>query len=327
MKQNPEGSLHGTDGEPMNTLRDLQEIFLDHERDRNFSSYTIRGHRYTLTPFLDWLEAQAQVTTADRLCKAHLDAWLKHLNGHRTPKGLPFKPQTMNLHIINARTFLEYLAARGYVPASLPTVLQCVRTPKLLPQGALTHAQARKLIAKLETSTPEGYRNRAIIELLYSSGLRAAELLAMDMGDVDFAHATATVIGKGKKQRVVPVGRTALRCLESYLRAVRPFMVRDPGERALFLDRQGSRLRYNAFAQIVRACAARSGVEDVHISAHTFRRSCATELLRGGANMYHVKDLLGHETLNTLKHYAKLTITDLKKTHEQCHPRERDEDL
>jgi integrase/recombinase XerD len=163
-----------------------------------------------------------------------------------------------------------------------------------------------------------------MIELLYSSGLRSAELLGLDVGDVDFEQATAIVTGKGSKQRVVPIGRTALRFLESYLKAMRPFMVRNPAERAMFLNRQGGRLRYNAFCQIVATCAGGSGVEKVRITAHTFRRSCATELLRGGANMYHVKDLLGHESLNTLRHYAKLTIVDLKKEHRRCHPRERD---
>jgi integrase/recombinase XerD len=309
----------------MTTLPDHLKNFLAHERDRNYSRCTIRNHHYTLTPFLDWLETQKQVATADQLRKAHLDAWLNHLNAHRTRDGLPFKAQTVNSHIIAVRTFLDYLGARGFVPAGLPEALQCVKAPKLLPQGALTHSQARKLLAQVRTGTPEGYRNRAMIELLYSSGLRAAELLGLDVGDVDFTHATAIVTGKGHKQRMVPVGRTALRCLESYLKAVRPFLVRDPGERAVFLDSKGGRLRYNAFAQIIRACAVRAGVDEVHVTAHTFRRSCATELLRGGANMYHVKDLLGHETLNTLQHYARLTIVDIKKTHEKCHPREREE--
>lgn len=309
----------------MTTLHDLLKTFLDHERDRNFSRCTLRNHRSILGAFVTWLDAQGHATAADQLRKAHLDAWLKHLNGHRTTKGLPLKAQSVNIHIIAVRTFLEHLAARGFVPGGLLEALQCVKAPKLLPQGALTHTQARKLLAHVRTGTPEDYRNRTMIELLYSSGLRAAELLGLDVGDVDFTHATATVTGKGNKQRVVPVGRTALRCLESYLKAVRPFLVRDPGERAVFLDSKGHRLRYNAFAQIVRACAVRAGVDDVHVTAHTFRRSCATELLRGGANMYHVKDLLGHETLNTLQHYARLTITDLKKTHEKCHPRELDE--
>jgi len=309
----------------MTTLHELLVAFLAHEYDRNYSRCTLRNHHYTLTAFLDWLETQKQVVTADLLRKAHLDAWLHHLNAHRTRDGLPLKAQSVNIHIIAVRTFLEHLASRGFVPTGLPEALQCVKAPKLLPQGALTHAQARKLLVQVRTHTPEGYRNRTMIELLYSSGLRAAELLGLDVGDVDFTHATATVTGKGNKQRLVPIGRTALRCLESYLKAVRPFLLRDPGERAVFLDRKGQRLRYNAFSMVVRACAVRAGVDAVHVTAHTFRRSCATELLRGGANMYHVKDLLGHATLNTLQHYARLTIDDLKKTHEKCHPRERDE--
>jgi integrase/recombinase XerD len=265
------------------------------------------------------------VLTADQVHKAQIDAWLKHVIGRRTRNGLPLKAQSLNLHIAAARTFLGYLAARGYVPTPLVGGLQGVKAPRLLPQGVLTHAQTRQLLTRVATGTPEGYRNRAMLEILYSSGLRAAELLGLNLRDVDAAHATAIVTGKGNKQRVVPIGKTALRCLESYVKAVRPFMVRDQAECALFLDRRGRRLPYHTLAQIVRAAAARAGLEGVRVTAHTFRRSCATELLRGEANMYHVKDLLGHETLNTLKHYAQLTIVDLKKTHAKCHPRERDE--
>ena len=93
----------------------------------------------------------------------------------------------------------------------------------------------------------------------------------------------------------------------------------------MFVDSQGRRFPYYTFRLQVKACARRAGLS-IEVTPHTFRRSCTTELLRGGANMYHVKELLGHETLSTMKHYAKLTITDLKKTHEKCHPRERDED-
>ena len=309
----------------MTTLQELLAAFLDRERDRRFSRCTLRNHHYVLTAFLTWLSARAQATRADQLRKAHLDAWLQHLNAHRTPKGLPLKAQSLNLHIIAVRCFLDDLAARGFVPAGLAAALQCVRTPSFLPLGALTHAQARQFLARVPTGTPEGYRNRAMLELLYSSGLRAAELLGLDVGDVDLGNATAIVTGKGSRQRVVPVGRTALRWLESYLKAVRPFLLQAPEEPAVFLDRRGRRLCYHAFAQIVRECARHAGPPGTHVTAHTFRRSCATELLRGGANMYHVKDLLGHATLNTLKHYVRLTITDLKRTHARCHPRERDQ--
>jgi integrase/recombinase XerD len=271
--------------------------------------------------------AAREVRTVDLVLKEHLELWIRHLNAHRTKRGQPLQPQSINLHIVGVKQFLDYLAVRGFVPGHLPNALQCVKAPSLLPQSVLTHAQVRAFLLGLQTGTLEGYRNRAMLELLYSSGLRASELLGLDVLNVDLAHATAIVTGKGKKQRVVPFGRTALSCLESYLKAIRPFMLHRGDEQALFLDRRGRRLGYHALSQIIKACARRSGLTEAHVTAHTFRRSCATELLRAGANMYHVKDLLGHESLTTLKHYARLTIMDLKKTHQRCHPREQDDIL
>src|SRR6056297_3397512 len=171
-------------------------------------------------------------------------------------------------------------------------------------------------------STTNRRRDRAMLELLYSTGIRAGEVLALDVARVDLKNATATVYGKGRKERVVPIGKTALRYTESYLTAVRPFLLRDRTEQAVFLDPKGERLPYHCFRRLVHKYADALGIA-VNVTPHTFRRSCTTELLRSGANMYHVKDLLGHESLDTLKHYAKLTITDLRATHRQCHPRER----
>ena len=199
-----------------------------------------------------------------------------------------------------------------------------IKEPQLLPTSVLNHGQMRELLSSIQTSDPEAYRNRAMLELLYSAGLRAGELLGLNVGDVDLASGTAIVLGKGNKQRVVPVGRTARRVLESYLRGVRPFLMREPGEQALFLTRAGQRMPYHAFWRMVHHYIAKAELPG-QVSPHTFRRSCTTELIRGGANIYHVKELLGHESLDTLKHYAKLNIQDLKETHRKCHPRERDE--
>ncbi len=134
--------------------------------------------------------------------------------------------------------------------------------------------------------------------------------------ETEYAH------GKGDKQRVVPVGKTALRFLETYMVGIRPFLIKDKAEKALFVSVEGNRLSYGTYNTTIKRLAEKSGV-DAYVTSHTFRRSCTTELIRGDANMYHVKELLGHESLDTLKHYARLTITDLKKTHARCHPRER----
>lgn len=309
----------------METTRTLTEFLiahLDHGRSLNLSVHTLEAWEYHVRAFLDWLEKTYGVRTADRLRGAHLEGWLKHLTAHRTSRGLPLKPKSINKQIESLRTFLKYLVGHGLLTRVLVESLDYVKEPRLLPTSVLNHAQVKKLMARVDTSNVEGIRDLTMLELLYSTGLRVAELLGLDIADVDLANATAIVTGKGNKQRVVPIGRTALRLSESYLKAVRPFLVRDPGQKGLFLDRFGKRMPYATFLRRLHHYSQRAGLE-VNVTPHTFRRSCTTELIRGGANLYHVKELLGHETLETLKHYTKLTITDLKKTHEKCHPREK----
>ena len=310
----------------MKTFADLLGEHQDHLRAINYSADTLYKARFNLLAFFRWLEATYQVRTADQLRQKHLDAWQQHLHGYRTGKGLPLRPLSINKQIESVRGLLKFLASRGYVQAALVNVLAYVKKPKLLPTSVLTHAEVKKLLARIPTSSPEGYRDRALFEMLYTTGLRRKELLGLNVADLDFKNRTALVMGKGSKQRVVPIGKTALRFVETYVLGVRPFLVRDPRESALFLDRYGKRLPAPILVRRLHGYADGLGFA-VTVTPHTFRRSCTTELIRGGANIYHVKDLLGHEELDTLKHYTKLTIEDLKKTHEKCHPREQDEAL
>lgn len=272
----------------------------------------------------DWLADYLAHGQSLLLSRVHLENWQRHLAGHRTLRGLPLKPRSVNKHIESLRMFLKYLAGHGVIPLALSEKLQYVKEPNLLPNSVLDHAQVKTVLKAVETGHAAGYRDRAMLELLYSSGIRAGELLGLNVADVDLSNATALVMGKGRKERVVPIGRTALRLLESYLKAVRPFLARQPQETALFLNRKGERMPYHTLLRLVHQYAGKQALE-VNVTPHTFRRSCTTELIRAGANLYHVKELLGHESLETLRHYTRLTITDLKKTHEKCHPRERGE--
>ena len=307
-----------------NTLTDQLDEYCTHLRSRNYSPATLKKISLAVMRFLRWVREAHEIETPDRLQIRHMDAYQRHLMNWRTVKGLPLKPATINVRINSLVGFLRYLAARGYVLKALPNALQPVKLPKRLPESVLTHAQVKKIIRQIDTSTPIGYRNRAIIELLYTSALRAKEILALDVGDLDFQQHTALVHGKGDKDRIVPIGRTALRVLESYVVAVRPFLAHDPDEHALFVTKWGKRCRYHIIKNWLNRYTG--GLDlDVRVSSHTFRRSCTTEMIRAGANIYHVKELLGHESLETLRHYTRLTINDLKKTHEKCHPREKDE--
>jgi integrase/recombinase XerD len=132
----------------------------------------------------------------------------------------------------------------------------------------------------------------------------------------------AQVFGKAKKERVAPIGKTELKTLETYVKAVRPFLLKTLETAALFIGYTGNRICYDTLREIVQFYADKAQIKE-NVTPHTFRRSCTTALVREG-NLYHLKELLRHESLDTLKHYTKLTITDLKKPHAKCHPREKD---
>jgi site-specific recombinase XerD len=264
------------------------------------------------------------------------DRLLRSLAEYRTVKGLPLKPSTINGRVSSLRTFLDWLHDRGRLGKRLSEHLHHVKEPWLLPTSVLDHDQVKSVISVIDADTPEGLRDMAVYELLYSSGIRVGELERAKVSNLDLDNATLKVRGKGDKERIVPVGRTAIRRLVTWLRAGRPFLLGRGSEPcdALFLNAVGGSLKSFTVRRRLHAYAREAGIEEKsddnpsekRITPHTLRRSCTTEMVRADANLYHVKELLGHATLGTLKHYAKLNINDIKKTHEQCHPREKDED-
>ncbi len=302
------------------TIANLADEYILYLESLNYSKVTIRNVQLDLSLFLKHLDCLGALTAPD-LRKAHIFSWQEHIPLRKNGRGVPVGPETVNQKIGRTKGFLKFMALKGHVLASLD-VLRRVKSPKTLPGNILPHAKIRKMFSSMDTSRMDSYRDRTILELLYSSAIRAGEAISLDISAIDFSGAVVKVYGKGRKERMVPVGTTAMRFLETYVRAVRPFMVNGRSGTALFLGRSGDRLGYCGLKKIVRKHCGKTG--DVWVTPHTFRRSCTTELVREGANIYHVKELLGHESLSTLKHYTKLTINDLRKTHEKFHPREKD---
>ena len=307
----------------MKTLYDLLDNYLERLESLNYSKVTRRTTYYNCLDCIKWFERTQGVKTADMLRKAHIETWQKHLVSRRTKKGFPLKARSINKKIECVKGLFKYLVEFGFMQKKTFDILRYVKQPQVLPVGVLENRDMKKMLRKIDISSMTGYRDRAILELMYSCGLRAGEIVKLDVRDVDFTNSLAKVTGKGSKERMVPVGKTAIRYLETYIRAVRPFMLLAGTEDAMFINRHGTRLQYHSLRLIIIEHAGNVKLKE-HITTHSFRRSCATELIRGGANLYHVKELLGHEDLQSLKHYTKLTITDLRKTHAKYHPRERD---
>jgi integrase/recombinase XerC len=307
----------------MKPLKILHEDFLSHMEFCGRSPHTIRMLRHCVGHTLRWLEETQRVTGPDQLNRGHLELWVKTVQARRTTKGLPRQLNTLIKQYETDRVFIQWLEKRGALPAGLHETLPRVKQKNLLPTSVLTHEQMEQLLSRTDITTTDGFQLRAMQEFLYTSGVRIAELLGLNLDSVDLVARTARVIGKGQKERMVPFGLTAHDFLEAYLTGIRPLRLRDPFETALWLDRQGSRMPYHTFRRDLIEVVDAAGLDD-DVRPHTFRRSCATVLLRGGANVWYVKDLLGHERVDTLDPYLRLLIDDLRKTHAECHPREKD---
>lgn len=309
----------------MTTLAAQLDAYIARMESIQQSPVHLRGLRFTVRRTLRWLEGNRGITQPNQLTAVDLDGWFRHVTTRRTRKGVPLKLTSVSKQFQCDRAFLIWMEKNGVLPEGLHEALPSVKIPDLLPTSILDHTKMVRVLDRVGSQTAEDHQLRAMLEILYSSGVRISELLSLNIDAVDLDHGLMRVTGKGAKERVVPIGKTARARLESYLRGVRPLLQRQPGQTALWLNRWGARLPYHTFRRQLAAHVEDVGLK-THVTAHTFRRSCATELIRGNANLWIVKDLLGHETVESLRPYIRMTIVDLKKTHKKCHPRERDRD-
>ena len=231
---------------------------------------------------------------------------------------------TVNTHVLALRGFFGFLAARGVVPGGLLPILAYVKAPKLLPKHTLSHAEMMKMLTAASADTPLHVRDRAVLEVLYSSGIRREELVRLRLDHLDLEGGVIRIEqGKGGKDRVVPAGRHAVDWLGRYLAAARPALLGRREEHGrVFVSKRGFPLDGTSVLEIVKRWARAAGIGKP-VGPHTLRRSCATGMIRGGAGVGHVKDLLGHEDFASLASYVKLAVVDLQEAIRKYHPREQ----
>lgn len=307
----------------MTDLEALAERYLKSMAVRNLAPGTINNHRFYLRRFFEFL-GENRVGNVAGITRETVRDYQTSLYEHVNRRGEPNCASTQNNGLKVVKAFLRYLVGEGLIVDDPSREVTYARQPKRLPRSVLTQGEMKKILHAPNTKAVLGYRNRAILELLYSTALRKEEVNNLLLTDVDYREGYVRVnAGKGNKDRVVPLGKIACRYLENYVKEVRPTLIRDPYENHVFLSLRGRRLSRNVIWEIVRRCAAWSKVMK-RVSPHTFRHTCATLMLRNKANLRHIQELLGHASLNTTQVYTAVSITDLKEAHAKCHPREKD---
>jgi integrase/recombinase XerC len=279
--------------------------------ERRLSPHTVAAYEHDLRALLAFLEREHIASFKE------LDSFgVRRFAAESHRKGLGARSVARRLSAV--RTFLNYLIETGVLKSNPGVHVQAPKAPRRLP-ATLDADQVASLLA-ISGDDPETLRDRAILELFYSSGLRLAELVSLDLGDVDAADRTVRVTGKGSKTRVVPVGKQALAALHDW-QAVRSELAR-AGETALFVGKRGERISPRVVQRRVNEWAKRQGAP-TGVHPHMLRHSFATHLLESSRNLRAVQELLGHASLSTTQVYTHLDFQHLASVYDQAHPRAR----
>ncbi len=294
--------------------------FEQYLQTRNYSQRTIKGYRGEARALLSFLQERGLRSLAD-LSASHLEEYRLHLYYLRH-KGQPLTVTTQGCRLGAVRHFVRFLVHQDYLLTNVAVHLDLPRRPRTLPRNLLSERETVQLLETPACDTPIAVRDRAILETLYATGLRNSELngLQLDEWDAEY-HCFRLRHGKGGKPRVVPLGAEAEFWLKDYLEKVRPTLLREAGERAIFLNRVGKALTRDVLIKIV-SCWGRQAGLSKGVTPHLLRHCCATHMLKRGADLRHLQALLGHSSVETTERYTQLEVSDLRKVVQRCHPRE-----
>ncbi len=312
----------------MNDLEIYMEKYLEHLAVLNLAPVTIRKHRYMLGLFRAYLGEMGILEVA-KVTPESLRDYQSSLVERENLRGEPIEVCSRNGILKPVKCFFRFLCEENFLLCDPARRLMYAREPKRLPRTILTKEEMKKLLETPDTRTALGYRDRTILELMYSTGLRKSEVNHLHVSDVDTSDGFARVNqGKGHKDRVVPLGKIACRWVENYIKSVRPMFlgVRGQNHPYLFVTSRGYPFSLSAVWGVVTRHAKAAGLEK-RITPHALRHTCATLMMKNKANVRHIQVLLGHSSLESTQVYAQVTVVDLKEAHKKYHPRERDRTL
>lgn len=282
---------------------------------RNLADNSIRGYVSDLESFLRHLE-KLQIDEFSQLELSHLRSWLADLQSSGVARS------TMARRIVSIRAFTYWAASQGWIKSDFGAALAIPKPHKTLPE-VLDIADTEVVIASMQTRADEDpnpltIRDLAMIEVLYATGIRVSELCGLDLRSIDESRNTLQVMGKGSKERVVPIGIPALDALRHYLKIARPELVAEKSGSAVFLGSRGSRIDQRTVREVVYQAMMAVGSK---MGPHGLRHTAATHLLEGGADLRTVQEILGHSSLATTQIYTHISPDRLQKAFDNAHPR------
>ncbi|MDY0019322.1 MAG: site-specific tyrosine recombinase XerD [Anaerolineae bacterium] len=291
----------------------LQQFLHYIQFERGYTANTLAAYHNDLEQLQDFLK-EAHVAGWEGVTPDLLDDFLTSLGASE------YNPTTIARKVASVRSFFHFLFTEGVISSELAEWLRQPRVGRRLPH-ALSEEDVQRLIQAADADgTALETRDRALLELMYATGLRATEVVTLTLQDVNTKEGTVRCTGKGNKERLIPLYETACKALQVYIQEARPFLLRDPGKGSLFLNRGGRPLTRQGIWFIIQHYAKKVGLED-RVTPHTLRHTFATHLLTGGAELREVQQFLGHASITTTQIYTEVSNQRKRAVYDQAHPR------
>jgi len=281
--------------------------------EKGYSNHTVVAYRNDLTQFLTYLIGEGTSSWQD-VDRAHIQNYILYL------KKREYASSTVGRKVAAVKSYFHFLVADGVLRDDPAAVVDSPPVDKHLPHPLSLDEVQRLLMEPARSSTPKGLRDRALLELMYATGMRASEVVGLEIGAVDLEARTVRCLGKGNKERILPLYERAREALSVYLENGRARLLRGRDETALFVNHRGRPLTRQGLWMLVKEYALAAGIER-EVTPHTLRHSFATHLLDGGAGLREVQQLLGHTNISSTQIYTKVSTRRKREAYDKAHPR------
>lgn len=303
----------------LNRVGLLMERYVQDRGQRGYSPATMRLYRHNNTEFLKYLEEDERIDDLKQVDRQVVSRFQSYL--YTKERALSFK--TQELKLVAVRNLFRWCERQGLIYHDPTKFIEFPRKQQSLPKDIFKEEEIKKVLDAVDIDSKLGLRDKAVLELLYSTAIRSGELCDLTIFDVQKENQTVHIRrGKGGKERYVPIGEVALGYIEEYLEHARDKFVNAKNLPWLFITYRGTKMKNTGVAPIVQKYAGKAGINR-YTHAHMIRHSTATHMLKRGADIRAIQELLGHSKLETTQLYTKVSIQDLKKIHRKTHPRER----
>ncbi len=281
--------------------------------EKKLANNTITAYKQDLNAYLNYLNAEHSLQSIQQVKRSHIIAYLAHMQ--KQNKAVTSIARTVS----SIKAFHHFLYRDERIDRDVTVHLESPKRKRRLPR-VLSQSEVERLLAQPDESSPFGIRNKAMLELLYATGIRVSELTQLNLNDLHLSSGFLKTIGKGNKERLIPIGSLAALAINRYLEEGRPKIAKNKQEQALFLNRLGGRLTRQGFWKIMKQLAKEANIKK-DLTPHTLRHSFATHLLENGADLRSVQEMLGHADISTTQIYTHVTNKRLKDIYKQYHPR------